>query len=537
MEHFDFLKKNWIVLFIFCILIFIIYGQSLSGDFVYDDRNILANIETLSGVKNIGQTIMHPFWSAENGLYRPTTLLSYAGNLLIFGPSPDAFHFINLLLYLFVCFFIYLFLKKLFRQEAWAFGVALLFLVLPIHTEVVANISGRSELLALFFSLLVLLELVKERVNFWLMGLWALLAIGSKETALAVFPLIFIVLYIKEKRLNLEILKKYFRDISAVFVAFSFYFVLRFFSLGINNFFGVKTSLIENPLIFTDLGERIATAFKILWMYFQKMLWPANLCSDYSYNQIPVIHNFFNLETLLGIALLLISIILIIFYLKKKPEISLGFGIFIFSFLPMANILFPTGTIAGERLFFFPSFGFALIISFVFFKFYGLINNKNLKNLLVGLIILLLLFYGIISARRQAVWLSEESLFLSAGQCAPQSVLSRSNSGAIYLLKGDLDKAEEELKFAKSIKPIYSKGLNNLGLVYFRKGEKEKARELYLEAIKQDFPYSGAYENLVLLYLSEENTNMAKHWLMYLYPGKEELIDDLIENYMKDFKK
>lgn len=534
MQCLDFLKKNWVVLFIFSVLVLIIYGQSLSGDFVFDDRNIVEHIQTLSDVKNIDQVAMHPFWSIDNGLYRPTTLLSYSFNIALLGASPFSFHFVNLLLYIFICFLIYLIIKKLFKDKALAFIVALLFLVLPIHTEVVANISGRGELLALFFSLLFMLELIKEKRNFYLLGAWALLAIGSKEIAIAILPIALLVLYTKETRLNLGILKKYFREISASLIAVCFYFFLRFFSLGINVFPTIKTSLIENPLLFTDTTSRTATAFKILWMYFAKTFWPANLCSDYSYNQIPIIHNFLNIEVIFGIIIFLLSIILLIYFLKKKQIISLGLGIFLFPFLVISNIFFPIGTIAGERLFFFPSLGLSIIVGFIFYKILIRIKKSELQNIWLIFLVIIMGFYGVLSLKQQSIWLSEESLFLATGECAPSSVLARSNAGAVYLLKGDLEKAEAELTTAMEIKPIYPKGLNNLGLVYYKKGENNKARELYLESIKQDFPYEGAFENLVLLYLKEGKGDLAKHWLTYLYPNNQELVDAIIKDYLEN---
>lgn len=533
MPYLDFLKKNYVVLFIFFILIFIIYGQSLSGDFVFDDRNIIEHLPVLSDLKNIDQVALHPFWIVENGLYRPTTLLSYSLNIALLSASPFSFHLVNLLLYTFICFLIYLIIKKLFRDEILAFISALLFLVLPIHTEVVANISGRGELLALMFSLLFIWELLKDKINFYLLGIWVLLAVGSKEIAIAILPIALLILYIKEKRIDLEILKKYFREISISLIAIYFYFFLRFFSLGINVVPTIKTSLIENPLLFTDATSRIATAFKILWLYFSKTFWPVNLCSDYSYNQIPIISSFLNLEVVLGIALLLSALVLSIYYLKKKPLISLGLSIFIFPFLIISNIFFPIGTIAGERLFFFSSLGLSLIAGFLIYSIFSRLKNKNLKLLWLLILVLGLIFYASVSLKRQSVWLSEENLFLSAGQCAPNSVLSRSNAGAIYLIKGDLAKAEEELQIARAIKPIYSKGLNNLGLLYHKQGETEKARELYLEAIKQDFPYGGAFENLIILYLNEGKIDLARHWLTSLYPNNSILVEAIIKNYLE----
>jgi pentatricopeptide repeat protein len=312
---------------------------------------------------------------------------------------------------------------------------------------------------------------------------------------------------------------------------------LRFFSLGPAHFLGVKTSLIENPLIFTDTLSRIYTSFKILWIYISKMFWPINLCSDYSYNQIPIVSNFFNFGTIVGFLSLTTAVVLIFVYIHKKPIISFAMSIFVFSFLPVSNILFPIGTIAGERLLFFPSLGISILVTFLLFQLFKIIKNKNIKIILLSIFILILSIYGIISIKREGVWLNEKNLFRSASLCAPNSVLSRSNSGAMYLLDGDLKKAQEELEFARNIKPIYSKGLNNLGLVYFRNKEYDKAIELYHEAIRQDFPYSGAFENLILLYLDQGNMKMAKHWLMYLYPQNESEIDLLIKNYLEENKK
>ncbi len=536
MQYLNFLKKNWIILVLFFILTFTIYGSSLSGDFVYDDRSIVENAVALSDFQKVDQIFMHPYWQAENGLYRPSTLLSYGLNFLIFGQSPFSFHLVNLLLYVFICFFIYLLIKRLFKNEILAFITAFLFLVLPIHTEVVANITGRSELLALFFSLLTLLEFSKEKINFYLLGLWTFLAIGGKETGIAVLPALLLLLYHRENKINLEIIKKYFKEISAVMIGIVFYFFLRFFSLGIDNFLNIKTSLIENPLLFTDTFSRFATSLKILWMYFYKTFWPVNLCSDYSYNQIPIIHNWLNIEVLLGLLLIITPIFLIIKYFNKSQIIALGSTIFLFSFLPISNIFFPIGTIAGERLFFFPSLGLSMLVSFLIYKIFTLINTEDKKKIFIFCISILLLIYTILASVRQSVWTTEEKLFLSGAQCAPDSVLSRSNSGAMYLIKGDLDKAEEELLISKNIKPIYSKGLNNLGLVYFRQGKIKEAKKLYFEALRQDYPYAGAIENLIPLYLQEKNIEKAKFWMTFLYPNQEELIDTTIKKYLEENK-
>lgn len=520
------MSKRTVVLISCFLIVFSIYGQSMWGDFVFDDRNILEHKEMLTDFGSIEKVMMSPFWDIESGLYRPITLISYFINFIL-GSEPINFHFINMILYGLTGFLIYLFVARLSKSEKLGWVIAILFLVMPLHTEVVANITGRSELLALFFSLLALLELTIEKINFWRLGLWVFLAIGSKESAIAVVPLILLLLANRENRLGIEMFKKHFLTISSVILGAGFYFFLRFFSLSPLHYLKVNTTLIENPLMFADTYSRILTAFKIFWLYIQKLFWPFDLCSDYSYNQIDLVPNILNLESIFGLIIFSVAIVLAIVWWRKKPIITLALSIIIFSFLPISNIFFPTGTIMGERLFYFPSLGFSLLVSYLGWLFYKfikariIIKDKTLYLLALSIISLIFVFYGIHSFVRQKVWLNEKSLFLSAVKCAPESVLSRSNAGAIYYLAGDLDNAKRELEYAKSIKPIYSKGLNNLGLVYWKLGKLDKAEQMYLEAIKQDFPYLGAYENLINLYLEQKRYTDAKKWFNLISPNKE----------------
>ena len=504
------MKRDHIIFLSFAVLILIIYGQSLWGGFVFDDRGILDYHSILSSLGSLKTALLQPYWEVDAGLYRPITLFSYALNNIFLGGSAFSFHFVNLALYFGICSAIFVLIKKLFSNEKLALFSALIFLVLPIHTEVVANITGRSELLALLFSLLTLIEFTKERSNFWLAGLYTLLAIGAKETAVAVLPLVLLVILIKERGFGREVVEKYFRPFSAVVTGACFYFFARFFALGPDHFFGIQTSLIENPLLFASTHERVATALSILWMYVRKTFIPLGLCSDYSYNQIPLV-GFSNLGTIIALVILISGTVSIFYFFKKKPIISLASAIFILSFLPISNLFFPIGTIAGERLFFFPSLGFALLLAFLLSK----LKRK-------GFIIIFLGLYTVLALQRQSFWLTEEKLFLNAVQCAPNSVLSRSNAGAAYLFRGELEKAREQLEISREIKPIYSKGLNNLGLVYWKLGRNRDAERLYHEALTQKYPYSGAIENLILLYSSEKDQNKTTHWFRIMYPNVDD---------------
>ena len=499
-------KREKTFLISFAALILLIYGQSLWGGFVFDDRGIGEHAELLGNLDNIVQVAAFPYWTVDAGLYRPVTLLSYLFNNILLGGSAFSFHLVNLLLYFGICILIYEVLKKLFRNDWLAYLTALIFLVLPIHTEVVANITGRLELLSLFFSLLLLLEFTKGKINFWYAGFWMLLAIGAKETAIAALPLALIIMFIQKRR--------EWKPVAAVALGAVTYFVLRLFVLGPEHFLGVETSIIENPLLFADASGRIATALSVLWMYVSKTFWPANLCSDYSYNQISIA-SFASVGAIFGAFLLLVSAISFFAFLRKRPIISFASAIFLASFISVSNLLFPVGTIAGERLFFFPSLGLALVAAYFLSK---------LKDKWVVTALVIILLYGVAAFVRQGVWMSEEKLFLNTAECAPQSVLSLSNAGTIYYFRGDYETAAKYLEKSRAIKPVYSKGLNNLGLVYWKEGRYREAERMYHESLKQKYPYPGAYENLVLLHLSEKDYDSTIRWLRIIYPNVDDSV-------------
>jgi len=316
--------KQKLVFLAICLgLVFLIYGRTLAGDFVFDDRGIVEHQAILSNLNLLDKILTMPYLTAiEAGAYRPITVLSYTLNFLLFGAGPAGFHFINLILYALTGWLVYLFVDKLFRRKLLAYLAGLIFLLLPIHAEAVANIIGRAEILALLFSLLAFWSLLKDKVgtgwkNYWPAGLWLFLAMGSKETAIAALPVAALVVYFKEKNFwARENLAKYAPAAAWSVAGVAAYLALRLAVLGRAYFFNSEVTMVENPLRFTEFWPRIFTALNVLAMYVKKSFWPLKLCSDYSYNQLPVINDFSNLGTIVGSLILLFFVISIFYFLN-----------------------------------------------------------------------------------------------------------------------------------------------------------------------------------------------------------------------------
>jgi len=264
-----------------------------------------------------------------------------------------------------------------------------------------------------------------------------------------------------------------------------------------------RATIVENPLKFVNWFERMAAAFKVLGMYLIRIIWPVNnLSSDYSYNQIPTTFNLFGWEMWLGIIIFSLMIVGVCLAFKKKRApiiLILASSFFLFFYLPTSNLIFPIGTIMAERLMYIPSLAACLLLGAGLILLRSRLRSKKYGQCLyLSIILIIIIFYGFVSFNRNFDWRNEAALFASAASRSPNSVLSRSNQGAMYLLAGKLELAEQEILAAQKIYDNYNHNLNNLGLLYLKQNKLDQARS-QLEFTLTKYPsYGPAIDNLAL---------------------------------------
>jgi tetratricopeptide (TPR) repeat protein len=138
---------------------FAIYFNSLFNDYNLDDELVTQNHRlTSKGISAIPEIFTSPYYEDKAGYkyeYRPIVLVTFAIEHSIFGDNPHISHFFNVVLYALLCLLLFHLLRQLFKDYNILFiaGIVLLFAAHPIHTEVVASIKNRDEILALGFSL------------------------------------------------------------------------------------------------------------------------------------------------------------------------------------------------------------------------------------------------------------------------------------------------------------------------------------------------------------------------------------------------
>ena len=239
-------NKFYLLLGIFTLFVFF---NTIFNGYNIDDELVTRNHPVTSkGLDAIGEIFTTPYYSDVMGYsygYRPIVHLTFALEHEIFGEKPLISHLINLLLYFFSVVLLFRFLIKLFGQKNLnlVFIAVLFFSVHPIHSEVVASIKNRDEILAFLFAMLAAINHLKflgSKNNFIYLLLATIFfssAILSKES---VYPLVFV--------LPLFYTQLKIRDwLPNLFISISF--VLPVFFIGLNISFSTKVAMILVPIL------------------------------------------------------------------------------------------------------------------------------------------------------------------------------------------------------------------------------------------------------------------------------------------------
>ena len=155
-------RTNLIILTLSLLSSFVIFGNTLKGEFVYDDSLYIHSIQSFS------ETNFIKIWSSSLipeaqgiGVYRPFSVFVFWLNYSIFSQNPIYFHLLNIILNGLVVFMVYKTSFQIFKNLKLSLFAASLFSVLPIHSEAVSNIKSFDDLMATLFGLLSLYFFIK----------------------------------------------------------------------------------------------------------------------------------------------------------------------------------------------------------------------------------------------------------------------------------------------------------------------------------------------------------------------------------------
>lgn len=500
----------WLLIFGF---VFLLYGNSITNGYALDDELVTTTdrhehplVEKgISGIPAIFKT-HYAVNSEQTYEYRPIPIVSFAIEKSLFRGIENQVlfsHVIQLLLYVLLGIVVYKTLTLLLEPypSSVVLLITLLFLALPIHTEVVNSLKNRDEILSLLFSLFSLnysIRYVRTQKTLFILwvALFFFLALLSKKTAMPMVVLIPILLYWCYRPSV-----KFMALVTGGLVLARIGFVMvrkGFLQEPIQR----SVEAVENPLINTSWIERIPAFFQSLGFYAKQTLFPVELHSYYglggftlsSYGSLAFILSFLMI-------LLFLGFITYGFFRSQHREASAGMLFFLVAIGGACNLLFPMVGVVGERLAFTASLG--LIISFTLLLYHFLAKRFNTQGkpyAFYACMILLGGYYSTMVVNRNPEWKDRITLFradaMGFESAKAHALLGQECHASVNeeyeqtgkpssTLNALIIEEREAYEKALSIYPRYAKIESNLGMLYFSYfGENRKALDCFNHAIK-----------------------------------------------------
>jgi tetratricopeptide (TPR) repeat protein len=521
------MKKSYLYLVVF-LFGALIYANTIPNRYAYDDYSVIhENHFTRQGLNGISGHLFNDsffgFTGQKNlfrgGRYRPLSLITFSVEYAAFGENPHISHLVNVILFGLICLLLLKVLSTLFKDKmsfksfrdcflSVSFLSVLVYACHPIHTEVVANIKGRDELMALLFALLAWDSILKYAASSKpgraaLAGMYFFLAMMSKESSAPFLLLIPLSVYCFRSD---KVFRKSFVATSVSLLAgFLLFMLIRQTVIGWSSKPSMPDNILSNAFMYASgFSERYGTTFYTLGLYLKLLIFPHPLTIDYYPFYIPYV----GLSSLRAILPIIIYAGLTtgsIFFAYRKNVAGYGLLFYLVAILPVSNLLFSVGPFMGERFAFIPSVGFILAVVWLIMKGAEKLNLAKTVPFIFGLILIL---FTVKTISRNFEWKDNFTLYTTDVQTSKNSAIITRAAGQEILIR--LETEKDTVKFKKYVQLAVgyleqAEKMNKsetetllLGNAYFNNSEYEKALNMYSETLKLDKNYAKAYGNYLV---------------------------------------
>ena len=256
------------------------YFPALSAGFIWDDR-AFTDAPPVRDANGIWRIWFSPGEIEGEGHYWPLTYTTFWLEHRLWGSFwAPGFHAVNLLLHFVNAGLAWHLLRRLGALPMWwAWAVAALFAVHPVHVEAVAWVIGRKDLLATLFyfcTALAWLRALGTGAPHWSWYLFALVLFAAgllcKSIGITLPVALLVLRWWQHGRLTVG----------------DCWRVLPFLVVAVG--IGVADTRYYEEIIDVDYTflERVLIAAQSLWFYLGKLLWPANLMPVYPHWRVDV---------------------------------------------------------------------------------------------------------------------------------------------------------------------------------------------------------------------------------------------------------
>ena len=490
------------------IVILTTYSNTFHSSWHFDDEKILKN-DQLHLTKLNWQNIKKTFFSLPKQpgkLYRPISSFSLALNYYFSKGKVFGYHLVNVIIHYITAVFLFLFMYNSLnlpiikeKYSNHSFSIALLASLFwasnPIQTQAVTYIIQRMASMAGMFYIISIYFYMKARIAeiphikiifLSLCVIAGLMAMGSKENAFMLPVSIYLFDLFLIQGLTKETLKKNVKPASLI--------IFLIICIGITYYFLSD----QDPSILSlyrertfNLKERLLSEPRIILFYLSLIYYPMPM-------RLSIDHDVTISKTLLSPPTTLFSIVFIVvilffaFYLsRRRPFIAFSIIFFFLnhliesSFLPL-ELVFEHRNYIPSMLLFIP----VVVLLLTAIKYYS--SRKPLQIVIIIFIICVIVGQGHSTFIRNALWKTEESLWMAATDKAPELWRPWHNLGKYYGEKNMHKEALAHYLTALQKKIVINPldkhlTLYNIGVEYHKMGQKDKALLYYLKT-EQIYP-------------------------------------------------
>jgi protein O-mannosyl-transferase len=544
LEKTDFWLNSRLQALVIFALSFVLYANTLTHKFCQDDAIVITDnkytVEGFAGIPDILRydTFYGFFKEAgkanlvAGGRYRPFTLVQFAIEYQFFGKNAFIGHLFNVIWFGLTCVMLYFVLLKLlnFKHKKQpensseytihfiAFAAAAIFAAHPIHTEAVANIKGRDEIMCLLGSLAAVWFSIKafEKggiLNAILVAILFFIGLLSKENAIT-FVVIVPLIYWFFMETNIGTALKQ----TIPFIASAILFIILRGAVIGNQFGGEQLELMNNPYlklvdnqyVAFSFSEKFGTIIYTLGDYIRLLIFPYPLTHDYYPRHVSIM-SFGDWQVILSLLIYIGFGALILRGLLKKEIWAFGLAFYLITLSIVSNLVFPVGTNMAERFLFMPSVGFCLVVAILLSKFFTLKNSDNLLNIkpLSIVLIAMVTLLGLKTVLRNPAWKDNYTIFTTDIEVSKNSAKLQTSVGGetidtfrneknLELRTLKMKEAIEHLKRAIEIHPTYKTPYLLIGNAYLYLDDSENAIKYYEAALKLDSTFKDARANLAI---------------------------------------
>ena len=353
------------------------YWNSLGGPFVWDDRAVVVDNQTIRQLWPLGDPLSPPRGTSVSG--RPLVNLSFALNYAVGGVEVAGYHLVNIAIHLVAALVLFAIVRRTLKAEVgrglpdppgsrvhkdpayiaprlWssdvlALGAALLWLVHPLQSEAVNYVSGRSvSLMGLFFFLTLYCALRARGSNrvSWEVTSVVACALGMASHALMVTAPLVVLLY--DRAFEFDSVGK------AIVARKPFYAALAatWLGLGALVWFAAPPAMAASPAVglWTNLLNQVQMVAHYLWL----AVWPGALVLDYGPPQA------LSLRQVSPAATLLLALVAtMVVALRRWPRVGFLGAVFFLTLAPSAILAPARAEVGAERYMYVPLAALTLV--------------------------------------------------------------------------------------------------------------------------------------------------------------------------------